>query len=108
MEESEKQGAHAHMRCRTIIEVLGKPKEHVEKAIKDYIFIYKIRISIFMTSKIGIIGAMDDEISMYIEHIKDIKENKWKIFTFYEGQFNGHNVVLVKSGVGKSFATITS
>ena len=30
---SEKQ----HIRCRTIIEVLGKPKEHVEKTIKDYV-----------------------------------------------------------------------
>ena len=37
MYEAEKQGEHAHIRCRTIIEVLGKPKEHVEKAIKDYI-----------------------------------------------------------------------
>ncbi|MBI2522784.1 hypothetical protein HYW19_00170 [Candidatus Woesearchaeota archaeon] len=26
-----------HIRCRIIIEVLGKPKEHVEKAIKDYV-----------------------------------------------------------------------
>lgn len=26
-----------HIRCRTIIEVLGKPKEHVEKTIKDYV-----------------------------------------------------------------------
>ena len=31
--KSEKQ----HIRCRTIIEVLGKPKEHVEKTIKDYV-----------------------------------------------------------------------
>ncbi|MBI2656424.1 hypothetical protein HYX03_01650, partial [Candidatus Woesearchaeota archaeon] len=30
-------GEHAHIRCRTIIEVLGKPKEHVENAIKEYI-----------------------------------------------------------------------
>ncbi|MBI3027606.1 hypothetical protein HYY70_05840 [Candidatus Woesearchaeota archaeon] len=37
MAESEKQGQHAHIRCRTIIEVLGKPKEHVEKAIKEYV-----------------------------------------------------------------------
>ncbi len=37
MAEEEKQGEHAHIRCRTIIEVLGKPKEHVENAIKDYI-----------------------------------------------------------------------
>ena len=37
MNESEKQGEHAHIRSRTIIEVLGKPKEHVENAIKEYI-----------------------------------------------------------------------
>lgn len=37
MAEAEKQGEHAHIRCRTIIEVLGKPKEHVEEAIKQYI-----------------------------------------------------------------------
>lgn len=37
MVEAEKQGKHAHIRCRTIIEVLGKPKEYVEKSIKDYV-----------------------------------------------------------------------
>ena len=37
MVEAEKQGEHAHIRCRTIIEVLGKPKEHVEDALKQYI-----------------------------------------------------------------------
>ena len=37
MAEAEKQGEHAHIRCRTIIEVLGKPKEYVEKSIKQYI-----------------------------------------------------------------------
>ncbi len=37
MTEHEKQGEHAHIRCRTIIEVLGKPQEHVEKALKEYI-----------------------------------------------------------------------
>lgn len=37
MAEAEKQGEHAHIRCRTIIEVLGKPKEHVEDALKEYI-----------------------------------------------------------------------
>lgn len=29
--------APQQIRCRTIIEVLGKPKEHVEKAIKEYV-----------------------------------------------------------------------
>lgn len=37
MAEAEKQGEHAHIRCSTIIEVLGKPKEHVENALKEYI-----------------------------------------------------------------------
>lgn len=37
MAEPENQGEHAHIRCRAIIEVLGKPKEHVESAIKEYI-----------------------------------------------------------------------
>ena len=37
MAEAEKQGEHAHIRRRSIIEVLGKPKEHVENALKEYI-----------------------------------------------------------------------
>ena len=37
MAEAEKQGEHAHVRCRTIIEVLGKPREYVENAIREYI-----------------------------------------------------------------------
>ncbi len=37
MAEAEKQGENAHLRCRSIIEVLGKPQEHVENAIKEYV-----------------------------------------------------------------------
>ena len=37
MPEAEKQGQHAHIRCRTIIEVLGKPKEYVESSLKEYV-----------------------------------------------------------------------
>src|SRR3989338_10566187 len=37
MADQENQGLHAHIRCRTIIEVLGKPKEHVENSIKEYV-----------------------------------------------------------------------
>ena len=33
----EDKGQHAHIRCRTIIEVLGKPKEHVEKSLNEYV-----------------------------------------------------------------------
>ena len=34
---AEDKGQHAHIRCRTIIEVLGKPKEHVEKSLREYV-----------------------------------------------------------------------
>ena len=34
---AEEKGQHVHIRCRTIIEVLGKPKEHVESSIKEYL-----------------------------------------------------------------------
>ncbi len=37
MAEAEKQGDHVHIRVRAIIEVLGKPKEHVEDSIQKYI-----------------------------------------------------------------------
>ena len=37
MVEAEIQGANTHIRCNIIIEVLGKPKEHVEDSLKQYI-----------------------------------------------------------------------
>ena len=55
---------------------------------------------------IGIIGAMDEEIAMYIPLIKNIKKEMYTIFTFYTGTFQDHHVVLVKSGVGKVFAAM--
>lgn len=36
MSELEKPQAE-HLRCRIIIEVLGKPKEHIEKALRSYV-----------------------------------------------------------------------
>lgn len=56
--------------------------------------------------KIGIIGAMDEEIASYLDHVEDIKEEKWKIFTFYIGKWFGRDVVIVKSGVGKVFSAM--
>jgi len=35
--EQNTQASHAKIRCRTIIEVLGKPKEHTEKTLKEYV-----------------------------------------------------------------------
>ena len=49
---------------------------------------------------------MDAEILAYRKAIKNLKVHKNKIFTFYTGRFHSHDVVLVKSGVGKVFATM--
>ncbi len=56
--------------------------------------------------RIGIIGAMDAEIVIYKKAIKNLKIHKNKIFTFYTGKFHNHEIVLVKSGVGKVFASM--
>ncbi len=56
--------------------------------------------------KIGIIGAMDDEIKMYKEHLADRKEVTYKTLKFYTGKLQGKEVVVTKSGVGKVFAAM--
>lgn len=58
--------------------------------------------------KIGIIGAMDEEIQLFKENI-EIKEEVIKAtITFYVGVFEGKEVVICKSGVGKVNAAITT
>ena len=37
MSELEAKSEKTHVRCRTIIEILGKPKEHVEKTMRMYV-----------------------------------------------------------------------
>ncbi|MGI6665044.1 MAG: 5'-methylthioadenosine/adenosylhomocysteine nucleosidase [Christensenellaceae bacterium] len=49
----------------------------------------------------GIIGAMSSEIILLREHMREIKEEKIGVFTFYQGVINGSEVVLVKCGIGK-------
>lgn len=56
--------------------------------------------------KIGIIGAMDEEIATYLQHLKKTKTKEYYSFTFYEGTLNNQSVVIVKSGVGKVFAAM--
>ena len=56
--------------------------------------------------KIGLIGAMDDEIKMYKEHLTERKEVTYKAMAFYIGKLQEKDVVVVKSGVGKVFAAM--
>lgn len=57
---------------------------------------------------IAIIGALDEEIEAYVAHLDQPTEHPWKEFTFYEGWLSGKKVVIVKCGVGKVFAALTT
>ncbi|RXI98569.1 5'-methylthioadenosine/adenosylhomocysteine nucleosidase [Anaerobacillus alkaliphilus] len=58
--------------------------------------------------KIGIIGAMDEEIKRLKENIEIQEEIVKATITFYVGTFEGKQVVVCKSGVGKVNAAITT
>ena len=57
--------------------------------------------------KFGIIGAMDEE----IEHLKELlinrEDQRIDQITYYLGNIGSHDVVMVKSGIGKVTASIT-
>ena len=52
-------------------------------------------------SKIGIIGAMDSEINLLKNSMKNVNSKKIGKITFYEGELQGKDVVLFRTGVGK-------
>jgi len=63
---------HTHIRCRTIIEVLGKPKEHVEQTLKGYC--QKIK--------------QDEDYVIIKEDFSDAKEQEEELWsTFVELEF---------------------
>lgn len=58
--------------------------------------------------KIGIIGAMDEEIKLLKQNMKVNDEVVKATIRFYVGTFQGKEVVVCKSGVGKVNAAITT
>ncbi|MGC5328408.1 5'-methylthioadenosine/adenosylhomocysteine nucleosidase [Brevibacillus sp. SYSU BS000544] len=56
--------------------------------------------------RIGIIGAMDEEIALYLEAMGETVATTKAGITYYEGQLEGQTVVLCKSGVGKVNASV--
>lgn len=58
--------------------------------------------------KIGIIGAMNEEIELLQKLIDVTNETTFATITFYEGKISEKEVVLCKSGVGKVNAAITT
>ena len=62
-----------------------------------------------MSTKIGIIGALPEEIAVIQEHVEVIREHKFgSIFTIYEGRHNNRDIVYSLSNVGMVFASSVS
>lgn len=57
---------------------------------------------------IGIIGAMKEEIEMIISKMENIDEVHFGIRTFFVGTYNDKEIVIVKAGIGKVNAAITT
>ncbi|MCF6095859.1 5'-methylthioadenosine/adenosylhomocysteine nucleosidase [Thermovorax subterraneus] len=55
---------------------------------------------------IGIIGALDKEVTFLCEKLEKIKTMKKAYLTFHQGILKGKEVVVVKSGVGKVNAAL--
>ncbi len=58
--------------------------------------------------KIAVIGAMIEEITPFKNSLENLKEIELYGNTFYTGNYSGHEIVLVLSGVGKVNAAITT
>ena len=59
-----------------------------------------------MNNVIGIIGAMEIEVSGLISEMKDAKSTVYGGISFTEGTLCGKNVVISKCGIGKVFASM--
>lgn len=58
--------------------------------------------------KIGIIGAMEQEVALLKSSIQSLQEHIFGGYTFYTGTIANRDVVLVQSGIGKVAATIAT
>lgn len=58
--------------------------------------------------KIGIVGAMEEEIIELKSIMTDKIEHKRGDFSFFEGKIQNKDVILVKSGIGKVNASVTT
>lgn len=59
-----------------------------------------------MTKKIGIIGAMNEEIELFLDGMSNVTQYKKAGIIFYEGSMNNKSAILCKSGVGKINAAV--
>ena len=53
---------------------------------------------------IGIICAMEKEITLYFDEIANIKEEVYMSYKFYHGTYNGNDIIFTMCGIGKANA----
>lgn len=58
--------------------------------------------------KIGIIGAMEEEIVVLKENLQNVTIWEQAQHLFLSGTYHGHEVIVVRSGVGKVLASLTT
>ncbi len=59
-------------------------------------------------SKIAIMGAMPEEVAPIVAKLDNLRETVYAANTYYEGSYNGQEVVVAYSKIGKVFATLTA
>ncbi|SES98698.1 5'-methylthioadenosine/S-adenosylhomocysteine nucleosidase [Thalassotalea agarivorans] len=58
--------------------------------------------------KAGIIGAMEPEVAILKSKLSNVQTTTHAGFTFYQGEIDGSEVVLVQSGIGKVAAALAT
>lgn len=58
--------------------------------------------------RFGIIGAMEQEIRLLKEQLNQTQVHHWHTLEFIEGKLHNHDLVLVRSGIGKVNAALTT
>ncbi|PKI03778.1 5'-methylthioadenosine/adenosylhomocysteine nucleosidase [Glaciecola sp. 33A] len=58
--------------------------------------------------KIAILGAMDEEVKLIKESLNHLQEVAYSHLVFFTGQLHGHEIVLVKCGIGKVASAVAT
>ncbi len=59
-------------------------------------------------NKLAIMGAMQEEIEPLLAHFENVKKVEFANNTYYEVNYNGLDIVIAYSKIGKVFATLTA
>ena len=58
--------------------------------------------------RIAIMGAMPEEIAPILEAVGEYKKSEYARNSYYEASYNGHELIIAYSKIGKVFSTLTA